>query len=164
MPYRGQVRHPDQPEQSMRIRAAVLALAVLVGLAACSSTSDGDKAGVPPKTYDTAAALIDDIRAAGIACAGYEMIAVEDYDVRARESAFCRTPDEFELNVSVYASGEDAKSSVQRIFDRPAQSTYGSNGVVGANWSVMGPAEGRAWLVKVRDALGGELIEIPAVP
>jgi hypothetical protein len=80
---------------------------------------------------------------------------------RALQSAFCKTSEGFELNASIYANDADAAPSPQRLFDKPAQSAYGTYAVVGANWSVMVAARGRGILPEVQAAIGGRLVEIP---
>lgn len=111
--------------------------------------------------YDTAAAVMDAMRAKGVACEGYKTIPIEQYDERALQSAFCKTSDGAELNVSIYASAEDARSSVQRLFDQPAQSAYGKVGTYGENWAVHVSYSKRGWIDDVARALGSSIIDIP---
>lgn len=111
--------------------------------------------------YDTAAAVMDAMRAKGVQCDGYKTIPIEQYDERALQSAFCKTPDGAELNVSIYASAEDARTSVQRLYDKPAQSAYGSVGTYGENWAVQVSYDMRSWIRDVSRALGSSIIDIP---
>lgn len=126
--------------------------------AAASIASKAATAGVK---YDTAAAAMDALRAKGMQCDGYKTIPVEQYDERALQSAFCKTADGTELNFSVYANAADARSSVQRLYDKPAQSAYGSVGTFGENWAVHVSYSKRGWIKDVSRALGGSIIEIP---
>lgn len=117
----------------------------------------------PGVRYDTAAAVMDAMRAKGLQCDGYKTIPIEQYDERALQSAFCKTADGTELNVSVYANSEDARSSVQRHYDKRAQRYYGAVGAVGGNWAVHVTYSKRGWIPDVSRALNGSIIEIPPV-
>lgn len=126
-----------------------------------AASSPSAAAAAAGTKYDTAAAVMDVLRAKGVSCEGYKTIPIEQYDERALQSAFCKTADGAELNVSIYANSADARSSVQRLYDKPAQSLYGSVGTVGENWAVHVAYDKRGWIKDVSRALGGSIIEIP---
>lgn len=111
--------------------------------------------------YATAADVMKAMNTKGLQCDGYKTIPIELYDDRALQSAFCKTSDGTELNVSIYTSSADAKTSVQRLYDKPAQSSYGSVGTYGENWAVHVSYDKRGWIKDVSRALGGSTIEIP---
>lgn len=125
--------------------------------AAAPATSGAVDSGT---RYDTPGAVMDAMRANSVQCDGYTTIPVDQYDERAQQSAFCRTADGTELNVSVYANAEDARTSVQRIND-DRQRAYGSVGTFGGNWAVHVAYGKRGWIGDVSRALNGSIVEIP---
>lgn len=132
--------------------------------AAAVSTSPSARVTKSPAAgvkYATAAAVMKAMNAKGIGCTGYKTIPIELYDPRALQSAFCKTVDGAELNVSIYANSADARTSTQRLHDLPGQSGYGSIGTYGENWAIHVSYDWRTWITYTAKVMGSNLVEIP---